>query len=283
MKTRSRASFAVPALLVIFLAGSSSARAAEDQPIPLTHVHAHNDYAHVHPLFDALACGFCSVEADIFLVNGQLPVAHSRGAIKPDRTLQSLYLDPLRKRIRENGGRVYRGGPPVWLLIDFKTDPRTTYPVLRSVLERYADILTSWRDGVMHQGAVTAILTGAHPAESVLAAEKIRLAAIDGTLETLDRNPPASLVPWMSSQWGLTFHWHGRGEIPPAERAKMLEIVARAHAQGRLARFWGAPDNVTTWTELRRDGVDLINTDNLRGAEKFLLAQRNSPATSPVK
>ena len=64
-------------------------------PRPLTNVHAHNDYEHKHPLFDALACGFCSVEADINLVDGQLLVAHSRAAVKPGRTLQSLYLDPL--------------------------------------------------------------------------------------------------------------------------------------------------------------------------------------------
>src|SRR5258706_5936496 len=136
--------------------------------VPLTNVHAHNDYEHARQLLDALDCGFCSFEADIHLVDGKLLVAHSRAAVKPDRTLESLYLDPLRERVRKNGGRVYAGGPPVWLLIDFKGDPKAIYPVLRKVLEQYAEILTVWRDGQRTEGAVTPILTGNHPAEAVL-------------------------------------------------------------------------------------------------------------------
>lgn len=250
-----------------------SAAASDSQPVPLTNVHAHNDYEHTHPLFDALACGFCSVEADIHLVDGKLLVAHSRREVKPDRTLQSLYLDPLRKRIRENGGRVYRDGPPVWLLIDFKSDPRQMYPVLRDVLEQYGDILTVWRDGTKHQGAVTAILTGDHPTVEVLSAEKTRYACLDGTLKVLQTNPPADLVPWMSSEWAISFRWDGRDRMPESEQKKCDKIVKTAHQQGRLVRFWGAPDNIVTWRQLRALGVDLINTDDLRGAQKFLLGE----------
>src|SRR5579863_1359478 len=212
--------------------------ADEQPPPPLTHVHAHNDYEHVHPLFDAMACGFCSFEADINLVDGQLLIAHSRSAVKPGVTLQSLYLDPMRKRINENGGRLYHSGPPVWLLIDFKSKPDETYPVLRNILGQYADILTTWEDGKMKQGAVTAILTGDHPAEETVGAEKTRYAAIDGKLDALEQNPSSNLVPWMSSQWSLTFKWRGRGEMPEAERGKLRQIVAKAHQQGRLVRFW---------------------------------------------
>src|SRR5438034_4524920 len=79
--------------------------------VPLSHGHAHNDYEHKRPLFDALDNGFCSVEADIYLVNGQLLVAHERFQAKPEKTLQSLYLDPLRERVKKNGGRVYPNGP----------------------------------------------------------------------------------------------------------------------------------------------------------------------------
>jgi hypothetical protein len=255
------------------LAPVSFAIGADAQPVPLTNVHAHNDYEHPHPLFDALACGFCSVEADINLVDGKLLVAHSRNDVKPDRTLQSLYLDPLRKRIRENGGRVYRDGPPVWLLIDFKSDPKQMYPVLRDVLVQYADILTVWRDGAKHQGAVTAILTGDHPAIEVVSGEKLRYACLDGTLKELQTNPPADLVPWMSSQWIRSFTWTGTGDMPEADRQELRRIVKEAHRQGRLVRFWGAPDNIVTWRELRAEGVDLINTDDLQGAQKFLLSQ----------
>src|SRR5438093_5049824 len=71
---------------------------AAPTPLPLLHAHAHNDYEHARPLLDALEHGVCSVEADIYLVDGQLLVAHDRQKVSPTRTLQALYLDPLTER-----------------------------------------------------------------------------------------------------------------------------------------------------------------------------------------
>src|SRR5436190_8469009 len=87
-------------LLLLIVAGCASSA----NVTPLLHAHAHNDYLHPHPLRDALACGFCSVEADIHLVNGELLVAHDRDKTRPGRTLEKLYLAPLRRRVRDNGG-----------------------------------------------------------------------------------------------------------------------------------------------------------------------------------
>src|SRR5262245_1989348 len=61
------------------------------QVTPLINAHAHNDYEHAHPLFDALDQGFASVEADIYPVDGELLVGHNRRDLKPERTLESLY------------------------------------------------------------------------------------------------------------------------------------------------------------------------------------------------
>src|SRR5437899_6185075 len=127
-------------LLAATMALTPAALAADAQPKPLIHAHAHNDYEHARPLLDALDHGFCSVEADIYLVEDKLLVAHNRKDVKPERTLQSLYLDPLRERVKRNGGRVFRDGPECVLLIDLKTNWKTIYPVLRSVLTNYADI-----------------------------------------------------------------------------------------------------------------------------------------------
>src|SRR3954467_4865673 len=106
---------------VLFLLIASMAASLGADPtrlLPLTRAHAHNDYLHEHPLADALSHGFASVEADIFLVDGKLLVAHEKRDIKPDRTLEALYLDPLKRRVRENGGSVYPGGGAFHLLID---------------------------------------------------------------------------------------------------------------------------------------------------------------------
>jgi|HubBroStandDraft_6_1064221.scaffolds.fasta_scaffold414220_2 hypothetical protein len=245
---------------------------AEDaisSPKPLLRAHAHNDYEHEHPLFDAMAQGFCSVEADINLVNGKLLVAHNIMDVKPERTLESLYLEPMRQRIKQNGGHLYPNGPECVLLIDFKTAGAPTYAVLRKVLENYADILTVFRDGKKETNAITAILTGGYPRD-LLAADKVRYAAGDGKLSDLTNNPPATLVPWISEPWGQFFKWRAtKGPIPAGEKAKLKDIVAKAHAQGRQVRFWGSPDKPVFWEELLDDDVDLINTDDLPGYAKF--------------
>ena len=236
---------------------------------PLVQAHAHNDYQHDRPLLDALDHGFCSVEADIHLVDGQLLVAHDRDKTRPDRTLQALYLDPLRERVERNGGRVYRGGPEVTLLIELKHDWRVLYPALRSVLAQYADILTMFRDGKKETNSVMAIITG-NRAREMFDGEAVRYAALDGDLPDLDTDAPANLIPWMSSRWGRTFKWRGEGVMPAEEQARLKAIVAKAHQQGRRVRFWGAPDKSSLWATMRDAGVDLINTDNLPGLEKFL-------------
>ena len=117
---------------------------AEDEAVaPLAKAHAHNDYRHERPLLDALSHGFMSVEADVFVVGEELRIAHDRDEIRAGRTLRKLYLDPLRERVKRNGGRVYKGGKLGFtLLIDFKSKGEPTYAVLRRTLADYADMLT---------------------------------------------------------------------------------------------------------------------------------------------
>jgi glycerophosphoryl diester phosphodiesterase len=189
--------------------------------------------------------------------------------VKPERTLQTLYLDPLRERVKRHGGRVFPNGPEFTLLIDIKTDWKTTYPVLRVTLTNYADMLSTFRDGAKQTNAITVIISGSR-AKEMFAGETVRFAAYDGTLADLDLSAPADLIPWISGSWAQSFDWRGQGEIPEAEAARLKSIVTKAHAQGRRVRFWGAPDNAGFWRTMRDAGVDLINTDDLAGLEDFL-------------
>jgi hypothetical protein len=258
-------------LILAAVIGSQAAYGAE--PTPLIHGHAHNDYMHTRPLFDALDQGFCSVEADIFLVDGKLLVAHTRQATKPERTLQALYLDPLRERIKKNGSRVYPNGPQFTLLIDLKTDWRTIYPVLRDVLKDYSDIFSSFRDDSKETKAITAIISGSRSLD-MFAGDAVRYAAYDGQLSDLDSSAPANLIPWISGEWGATFHWTGQGDLKAEDRQRLKEIVAKAHQKGRQVRFWGAPDTAAFWSEMLGSGVDVINTDQLSGLRNFFEQKR---------
>ena len=238
------------------------------QPAPLVHGHAHNDYLHTRPLLDALDQGFCSVEADIFLVDGKLLVAHTRSATKPEHTLQALYLDPLRERVKKNGGRVYANGPEFTLLIDLKTEWRTIYPVLQTVLKDYSDIFSAFHDDSKDTKAITAVISGNRSLE-MFKGESVRYAAYDGQLTDLDSSQSRNLIPWISGEWGATFRWTGKGDMSNEDRQRLKEIVLKAHQKGRQVRFWGAPDKPVFWSEMLSKDVDLINTDDLTGLRKF--------------
>src|SRR5216117_2122411 len=142
------------------LSKSAAASPETNSPPPLARAHAHNDYEHKRPLLDALDHGFCSIEPDIHLVEGKLLVAHNLSAVRPERTLQALYLEPLRERVRQNDGRVYRNGPVITLLIDVKSDAEKTYAVLRDVLLEYAPMLTKFYPDKTETNAVTVIISG---------------------------------------------------------------------------------------------------------------------------
>ncbi|MFG2515281.1 phosphatidylinositol-specific phospholipase C/glycerophosphodiester phosphodiesterase family protein [Streptomyces sp. NPDC048584] len=271
------------------LAGTAALPAAQalageqrHRPRPLWRAHAHNDYEHPRPLLDALHHRFGSVEADIYLVDGQLLVAHDPVDLDPARTLRSLYLDPLAARVRANRGSVYRGNhKPLQLLVDIKTEGAAAYLELDRQLRRYGHLFTTCAHDRVLPGAVTVVVSGDRAARPPMEAQRVRRAFYDGRLTDLGTTAPASLVPLISDNWTLNFSWQGVGAFPDAERQKLRAIVGAAHTRGQRVRFWATPDlpgpaRDALWGELVAADVDHLNTDDLAGLETFLDAHRRA-------
>ncbi len=239
---------------------------------PLPKAHAHNDYKHERPLLDALDHGFTSVEADVFLVEGQLYVYHDLpDSIDSTRTLEELYLKPLAERVRENEGRVYPGyGDFFYLMIDFKTKADSTYMTLKPLLEKYKDILSAVRDGEEERTKpIKIFISGSRPVEQILE-ETVALAALDGRADDLGKEIPVSLMPVVSQNILNYTLWRGRGDMRKADQDRIKGLVERTHAEGKKLRFWAAPDNKEAWEKLLELGVDLINTDKLAELSAFM-------------
>ncbi len=245
---------------------------------PLSQAHAHNDYLHARPLFDAIDHGFNSVEADIYLVDGKLLVAHTARELKPERTLETLYLEPLRQRILANSGAVHRNAAAFHLLIDIKSEAEATYAALDHLLAKFADIISVIRDGQRDSKAVNVVISGNRPS-ATLEKQAVRYAGLDGRFGDLDSKASPELVPLISDNWTVHFKWRGQGAMSDAERQKLDDAVAKAHSHGRKIRFWATPDNQPMWEALRAGGVDMINTDDLAGLEQFL-RQASAPKGS---
>jgi hypothetical protein len=242
-------------------------------------------------LLEALDYGFCSVEADVYLVEGQLWVAHDRKDLKPDRTLKSLYLEPLAERVRNRVGIFADPKARLMLLVDVKGQGPQVYERLKTELAPYASMLTRFRDTGVVTGAVTVVLSGDR-AWDLARADRDRWCALDGRMSDLTNasptgvtgssTPPASLVPLVSESWRTLFRWDGDGEMSASDSARLKGLVSQAHAQGRKIRFWALPDRPEAWKLCRDAGVDLINTDKIPALSAFLRGQPLPPGKPPI-
>jgi len=240
---------------------------------PLPRAHSHNDYSRQRPLWDALDSGFCSVEADVFPVEGGLQVAHDRKDLRPERHLVGMYLQPLWDRYRRYGG-IYPGGHSFHLLIDFKGDADVSAELLARDLARFSSMLTRFEDGRIRGGAVTVLVSGARPTEWARKRSR-RLFALDGRPEDLGKGEPVHLFPMISQSWPTLFRWYGVGPMARADREKLAGLVDQVHCEGRRLRFWAAPDNMAGWSVQWAAGIDHINTDRIPELSAWMRVRQN--------
>lgn len=265
-----------------------------DQAVPRTH--AHNDYEHEYPLFDALHNGFISVESDIWLYGSDLRVAHDPVAdpmILP--TLQELYLTPLSNLANSvNNGGIYADGTPLILLVDIKSEGISTYQRLHDTLTDYAadnpGLFTTYTKNASNgydvkEGAVSVIISGERPRDYMLS-QDLRYAAYDGRKDDIGMGIAAGFIPLISGNWNTFFTgdlaWHGTGTIPDDTMAALQEIVAQVHSEEKLLRFWNLPkDEPSVWGPLYDADIDLINTDNLTGLSESIQSQNTQAVPEP--
>ena len=151
------------------------------KPIPC---HSHNDYWRLVPLYSAIAAGCISVEADVWLYEDGLYVGHTLASLTRNRTLQSLYIDPLVDILTKQNpttpihpdGRTSRNGvfdtvpeQSLVLLIDFKTAGPALWPHVLQALHplRNRHYLTYRNDSQIVPGPVTVVATGSTPFDLV--------------------------------------------------------------------------------------------------------------------
>lgn len=231
---------------------------------------SHNDYWRENPLEDALSFRFNCVEADLWLIDGELYVSHERPEPNPAITFENLYLKPLIARIQANGGKVYPGSDrPFYLMVDCKAQGEEMYKVLKKQMEPYKEYFCSVENGEYKEGAVLFFLSGDRPAKS-LPKETSRFTFLDGQIKDLGKGIPASLAPVVSDNYADFFTWNGEGEMPEDQLNKMREIIGKVHEEGKLFRWWGAPDTEAFKRFFIQEGVDLVGADELGGLYNVL-------------
>lgn len=198
-------------------------------PIPC---HSHNDYWRQVPLYDALAAGCTSVEADVWLSGNDLFVGHSQKSLTKERTLETLYIDPIVSILSNqntpgqftstngtsfssaptnttNLSGVFEASPnlPLTLLIDMKTDGASTFPAVLEHLEpfRSRGWLTYFNGSAVVPGLITVVGTGNTPFDLLVANTTYRDMFYDAPLEELWGDDPTPISSYEQLLIGMKY------------------------------------------------------------------------------
>lgn len=221
--------------------------------------HSHNDYSNDVPFWLAYNNHFGSIEADIWAVNGELIVAHNASDIKPEKTLDILYIQPIVKLFRQNNGKPWKDqNSSFQLLIDLKTGVEPTLSLLIEKLAKYPDVF----DPAINKYAIHIVITGNRP-EPEDFGKYSQFIFFDGLLKTRYTDEQLLRVPLYSENIKQFSLWSGEGEIAEKERTRLTQIVDSVHSISKKIRFWNCPDNEKAWSTYMRIGIDYLNTDHI--------------------
>lgn len=228
-------------------------------------LHSHNDYEQARSFYLAYEHKFTSIEADIFLVNGELYVAHDKEKIDSTRTFKALYLNPIVELMQKQNNQIYPDGTPLQLLIDLKTDHQSTLPVLEKQLLEHQTCF----DSNNNPGAVKVVISGSIPPADLF--DKY------DAIIFFDGRPQRSYTPKQQKRLGMISDsyanhakWPGYGAIPETDKQNIETFVSNAHQMNIPARLWGCPDNEAAWEQFITLNFDFINTDKIQQLRQYI-------------
>lgn len=246
-------------MLLMWVYASPRISLAQEVSTPL--IFAHNDYAQNKPFFAAYRQKVAFLEADVFVKDGDLWVAHDEKELVPSRTLRTMYLEPLLRKVKK-----YRGYPysdqhiSLTLMIDFKTGWIKTLPVLVTLLQQYPELLEA--------RLLKFCISGSMPPPEEWA-QIPRFILFDGRPDQKYTTQQLMRIPLVSDSYPKYAQWGGEGEIPVQEAQNLQAVIKKVHTWNKPIRLWAIPDQPRSWNTMRMLGVDIINTDRVKAARGF--------------
>jgi alkaline phosphatase len=225
-------------------------------------IFAHNDYAKANPFYNAYEKRVGYMEADVFLRDDNLFVAHYQLEIKKENTLEGLYLMPLQKAILKNRGWAYPDSTMrLTLMIDLKSDGLPTIHKLVERLRFYPELLTC--------PTLEIVLSGNVPPTSAWDSIPAFI-KIDGRPENFYTEEQLNRVRLISTNFRSHVKWKGDGKLTEKDEMVIRALVKEVHSKGKKLRFWAAPDSKNAWLTLMKLDVDVIGTDSVDELVKFI-------------
>ncbi|WP_133556324.1 alkaline phosphatase [Pedobacter duraquae] len=241
--------------------------------------HSHNDYNQNIPLLRAYYAGMGSIEADVFLQNGKLLVAHDIKEVTANSTLQKMYLEPIAGFFAKHKGSVYPDQKSkLQLVIDIKENYGAAIPALIEALKPYLEIF----DAKHNANAVKIVISGDMPAPADFKKYPDYI-YFDGRPETKYTAAELERVAMISGSLSDYTKWNGKGTPTPQDAVKLAALIQQAHHQQKPFRFWATKDSPNTWIELEKLGADWIGTDHPEQLQHFYSERAKTTFINPTK
>jgi alkaline phosphatase len=262
----------------LFVAALWAGEAKAQRPLNVNSGHSHNDYHQNIPLLTAYYAGMGSIEADVFLKDGALYVAHDLSEIKAGITLKKFYLEPLAGFYRQNGNRPYADSTHrLQLVVDIKKDYAKVLAQLIKDLEGYQDVFNSSKNSK----AIRIVISGDVPVPADFKNYPDYI-SFDGRPYTTYTEDQLKRVAMISDDIKNYTPWNGKGNPTAPDLAKLTAVIEKTHQQHKPFRFWATQDSPNTWIVLERLGADWINTDHPEKLKEFQLDKDKLSYTNPV-
>lgn len=225
-------------------------------------IFSHNDYEQKTPFYNAYDHQIGFIEADVFLDDNGLLVAHSRSQLNPQRTLEVLYLKPLQEKIKINNGNIYTDPlKTLTLMIDLKTEGISTLKAIADKLKTYPELLSC--------KTLTISISGNVP-DRERWKDFPSFIYFDGRPEIDYTTNELQRISFISTSFGSHSTWKGDASLPEADREKISALRDSVHAKGKKLRFWGAPDVPAAWQTWMELNIDILGTDKVSDLNDFL-------------
>ncbi|WP_417941178.1 alkaline phosphatase [Flavobacterium sp. RS13.1] len=234
---------------------------AQAQEYNSTNIHSHNDYARSLPFYEAYSNEAGVIEADVFLVNNELFVAHTSKEIKLQNTLKSVYLEPLSSKVKNLEGKAYPDNKPLILMIDIKSEADVTLKAIVQQLNIFPTIISNEN--------IKIVISGNRPSPSNWMTYP-QFIHFDGRLNENYNAEELSRIEMISTDLKEITLWNGKGVLTQADLQKVQSAIKKVHDLHKKIRFWATQDNVNTWMTLMNLKVDFIGTDDVGKLAEFI-------------
>lgn len=177
-------------------------------------------------------------------------------------SLEDDFMQPLKKRIDENGNFVFKGKSDEFLLIlQCKGDSAQITKALYNLVDKHKEYLTSFENGKKNKKGIRLIVHGDVNETSLSSQNKKYIQVQENSIKAkLELSSDCYSI--FHIDFGKQFNWNGKGAMPNMTYHSVTSYIKNAHKNGRWVRISQPPGDMNSFSTFWNAGVDFIDIED---------------------